>query len=136
MCHDCEDAGCPGDGECQAAGAYGGDDEAEAELTPIHRACLEQGYCVLTEGTTHPGIMVSRLLAALRTLAPGMEPAAIDAVSAALGPDALDDEQHPAWDTPAADAAILKLITLLNAHAPEGYALMPEGDWNRLAFVR
>ena len=27
MCHECEDAGCNGDRECLAAGAYGGEDE-------------------------------------------------------------------------------------------------------------
>lgn len=136
MCHGCDDAGCPGDRECQAADAYGGAEEAAPELTPIHRACLEQGFCVLTEGTTHPGIMVARLLAALLTLAPGIQPKALDAVSAALEPDALDDEQHPAWDRPTTEAAIAMLIKLLNAHAPAGFVLMPEGDWNRLAFVR
>lgn len=31
MCHACEKAGCDGDGECDAPGAYGGDLEEELE---------------------------------------------------------------------------------------------------------
>lgn len=44
MCHACVDAGCAGDGECSAPGAYGGElepDASEAVETPTFRADVE-----------------------------------------------------------------------------------------------
>jgi len=105
--------------------------------TPIHAACQRQGFCLLTADSTQPGVIVARLLGALITLAPGLHPESITAsVSAALVPAALADALHPAWETPAAQAALSVLVELLNAHAPAGFVVLPEAEWYRLGFFQ
>lgn len=101
----------------------------------IHAACARQGYCVLTDGTRHPGIVIGRLLSALRALAPlsALDDALV-VVTNAVSPDALDDDAHPDWDAPAAALALEALVAAVNRHAPPGYALLPEGDGLRLGF--
>ena len=42
MCHECEDAGCPGDRECQASGAYGGEDEEPERAESIRSRLVYQ----------------------------------------------------------------------------------------------
>jgi hypothetical protein len=101
----------------------------------IHTACVRQGYCVITEGSRHPGIVIGRLLSALRALAPlSAFDDALAVVSGAVSAEALDDDGHPDWDSPAADQALEDLVRAVNSYAPPGFALMPEGEWLRLGF--
>lgn len=105
--------------------------------TIIHAACERQGYCVLSEGTAHPGIIISRLLTALRRLAPTAEwTAQLAAISTAVSPAALEDTTHPDWDLPAGQRALDGLVQALNAAAPPGFVLCVEGDWTRVGFFR
>ena len=49
FCHACEEAGCDGEGECQAEGAYGGDEE-EPEDNPECPVCAGPGVPLGTLG--------------------------------------------------------------------------------------
>jgi hypothetical protein len=175
MCHECEDAGCSGDRECLASGAYGGEDElelcpdcltrwqvagqdglceqcwAEAALTGTLRAepppepltaallserCERYGFYVVSE-TAVPALILERLLAALRALAP--EPVALPSVDAwrdAVPASARGDEAHPYWAAPATTDALGALFAALGRYAPPGFGFTAEGSWCRLGFFR
>jgi hypothetical protein len=135
-CHECDDAGCPGyqgqpgmSQECQAPGAYGGDDSGCGGYdhgSRIAELCRTEGaypIAVLTDG---PAVIVVRLLDVLRELAPTAVAAVPVMSSDAL--DAMGDGSHPAWDGGAAEELLRALMAALNAHAPEGFLVMLDGE--------
>lgn len=124
FCHECDDAGCPGyqgqagmSQECQAPGAYGGDECGRIELL-----CQTEGAYPIASLADGPAVVVARLLEVLRELAP-----AVAALPAVPG-EALADAAHPAWDGGAADAALQAILVAANAHAPEGFLIQLDGE--------
>ena len=122
FCHACEDAGCNGDGECDAPGAYNGDG-CDGDGSRIAELCRDDGAYPIATLSDGPAAVLARLLDALRQLAP-------EAVAGLPGisPDALADDAHPAWNGGPAEAALHAIMATVNAHAPEGFALIIEGD--------
>jgi hypothetical protein len=99
----------------------------------INAACDSVGYCILTENTTDPAVVLKRLLTALRVLSPEAH-ADADAAALSIPSEALADEGHAWWSSAAADAVMHTIGLALNAHAPKGFALDARGDWLRLGF--
>ena len=136
FCHECEDAGCAGNRECQAAEAYGGAPETPApeRLTAalIRARCEHAGFFVIADTDALPALVISRMLEALRALAPEM-PAlpGLDAIPEA----AAGDEAHPWWDSAESATALAELSSELLRWAPPGFTLAVEGDWH-LGFFR
>jgi hypothetical protein len=133
-CHECDDAGCPGyqgqpgmSQECQAPSTYGideGDDDEPGSR--IGELCRTEGAYPIAALTDGPAVVVTRLLEVLRELAPA-EVAAVPVMSSdAL--DAMGDASHPAWDAGAAEELLRALMLALNAHAPEGFLVMLDGE--------
>lgn len=142
MCHDCDDAGCPGDRECQASGAYGGEEEApesEPPAAPVpthyHALVEHQGFALVSEGTFHPATLLARLLDALWLLDPGAHQVLAAAV-AAIPDDARQDERHGYWDGPAANRLMVDLMSALDAAAPPSTRFAAEDSFDRLGFFR
>jgi hypothetical protein len=135
MCHECEDSGCEGDAECLRPEVFG-DEECEDNactgcawceaVNPppcrIAELCLTEGSYPIARLSEDPADVLPRLLAVLHELAPA--PVSVPAIPAA----ALTDGRHPAWDGGIAEVALLAIIVALNAHAPEGFALIVEGE--------
>lgn len=145
FCHECEDAGCEGERECQAAEAYGGEPEeapavsAVVEVTGalIRARCEHAGFFVVSEGTQHPALIIERLLEALRALAAGpcrlpLCDAWIDATPEA----ARSDERHAYWDSDLTTEALTELMVALCEVAPPGFTFANEGPTHRLGFFR
>jgi hypothetical protein len=110
MCHQCDDAGCSGDRECQAAGAYGGEAE-ECE----DNACTGCSWCDAqpeAQPQPEPLLTIERLLAD----APAAR-AAVEALVALIPEAALADGTHAYWDTPAAAELMAGVITAIDAEA-------------------
>lgn len=148
MCHACQDAGCSGEGECSAPGAYGGDEpeptDAEAlqqvTLAPqdgthgtrIRAECAAKGFSIVSHGTYDPRLIIPRLLSALQALDTH---AALRVVRLVPIPvEALGDEQHPYWAGADAERMVAELTTALNRAAPPGCCFFAEGAWHNLGF--
>lgn len=99
MCHHCDDAGCSGDRECQAADAYGGEPE-EGDAQPEARPQPE------------PRGEIERLLAD----APAAR-ATVEALRATIPDAALTDSRHPYWDSPAAAEVLGAMIDAIDGAA-------------------
>lgn len=149
MCHHCEDAGCPGDRECQASGAYGGELEpepSEAVTVPpapstaeqIREACLQQGFYFVSVGTYQPGIMLPRMLAALEALAPHVHASYVgpSGIMARVPAAAMQDVDHHYWDGAEGERLIAELMVALDVAAPPGCTFSCEGAFNNLGFFR
>lgn len=146
FCHHCEDAGCPGDRECQATEAYGGEDEEPREgltsepLTAalIRARCAHAGFCLLSDGSVEPAVIIERLLVALIALDPDALDALIHPESALLAVpnEAAADSAHPFWDSAQAQAILEGLYAALNRAAPAGFIFACEGEALRLGFFR
>lgn len=138
MCHDCEDAGCEGERECLASGAYGGELE-EPEPTPaeaIRAACAHAGFFVITEGANHPATVLGRLGTVLAALDPAAHEQLAARATTTIPAEALSDELHAFWETHAADAILGAYVAALAAVAPEGCTFCSEGAWSRIGFFR
>lgn len=140
LCHACEDAGCAGDRECQAAGAYGGesDDTQAMPLTSelIRARCEHAGFCLVSEGTNVPVLVVERLLTALMALAPAVFDGLLATTALLdLAPEIAADAAHPFWETSEAAAILTEIIAALNRAAPAGFFFGAEGE-DRLGFYR
>lgn len=152
MCHACEDAGCSGDGECSAPGAYGGDEpeptepEALQQVTlvmaqnavtngaRIRTECEANGRCIISHGTFDPCLVIPRLLSALQALDTH---AALRVVRLITIPvEALSAEQHPFWAGADAERLVCELMTALNRAAPPGFEFFVEGAWHNMGFFR
>jgi len=108
-----------------------GNEEKPMPTNHILAACQSSCYCILTEGTNDPSIVLPRLLDALKVVSPECH-ANIPVHS--IPRDALADETHAWWCSPAADAVILSIVLGLQRHAPEGFIFRAERDWVRLGF--
>lgn len=117
LCLDCADAGCEGDGECERPDAYGCDEDPVCRIALL---CQTEGGYPIASLADAPAVVIPRLLAVLRELAPHVTVAPIPA-------DALAEHTHPAWSGGVAEAALGAIVAALNAHAPEGFALILEG---------
>lgn len=146
FCHHCEDAGCPGDRECQASGAYGGEAEEPAceglagePLTAalIRARCAHAGFCLVSDGAAEPAVIIERMLIALGALAPEALDAFIspEAALLAVPNEAAADLAHAFWDSAEARAIIDALIAALNRAAPAGFFFAGEAG-DRLGFFR
>jgi hypothetical protein len=155
MCHACADAGCTGDGECQAPGAYGGDEEPESQPDPepsealtvpptvttaeqIREACLQQGFFFVSTGTYQPGIVLPRLLAALEVLAPHVHAQYVGptGIMARVPAEAMQDLNHYYWDGAEGERLVAYLMMALDAAAPPGCMFSAEGAFHNLGFFR
>lgn len=99
----------------------------------IASACATDGYSILTEGTSDPGLVISRLLDALRRLSPEAHEL-VTATWVSIPADAMVQGTHPWWDLPAADAVLSALVQGLQEHAPDGFFFGAAGDWCRLGY--
>jgi len=144
FCHECEDAGCPGDRECLASEAYGGEAEDPEDLTPepltgalIRARCAHAGFCLLSDGKAEPAAIIERMLITLGALDPEALDAFIspDAALLAVPNEAAADHAHPYWDSAEAHAIITALIAALNRAAPAGFFFASEAG-DRLGFFR
>ncbi len=133
MCHECEDAGCELDAECQVEPEHVEGEclcsDADAYLCLVHEKaeriaelCRTEGAYPIAKLSDDPATVLPRLLEVLHELAPaGLTLAAI--------PDAaLVDGAHPAWNGGAAEQALQAIVVALNAHAPEGFAVILDGE--------
>ncbi len=119
-CHGCDDAGCPG-----YQGRPGMSQECQATDDPgcrIAELCQAQGSFPIAALSDGPAAVVLRLCGVLSELAG----AAV--ALPAIPPAALADDAHPAWNGGAAEAALLAILEALNAHAPEGFAIIIEAE--------
>jgi hypothetical protein len=130
MCHECEDAGCPGDRECLAAGAYGGEPEEcedndcagcswcdAAERSEAQVDAIADGICASIERwlpaqQPKPQGEIERLLAD----APAARPV-VEALRASIPDAALLDSRHPYWDSPAAAEVLGAMLDAIDAAA-------------------
>jgi hypothetical protein len=97
--------------------------EGAAPLAGLALLCQREGSYHVASLAAGPAAVLARLLDVLRQLAP-------EAVAGLPGisPDALADDAHPAWNGGPAEAALHAIMATVNAHAPEGFALIIEGD--------
>lgn len=115
-CDGCDDAGCIDyEGRCQAT---------EEPGCRIAELCQAQGSFPIATLADGPAAVVPRLLAVLGELVPAGATAALPAMPSA----ALEDDAHPAWNGGSAEAALLAILEALNAHAPEGFAIIIEAE--------
>jgi hypothetical protein len=146
MCHECEDAGCPGDRDCQASEAYGGEAEEPREglasepLTAalIRARCEHAGFCLVSDGSVEPAVIIERLLVTLGALDPEALDAFIhpEAALLAVPNEAAADPAHAFWDSAEAQALLEGLYAALNRAAPAGFIFACEGEALRLGFFR
>jgi hypothetical protein len=111
MCHECEAAGCTGDGECEAAGAYGGEPE-ECE----DNGCAGCPWCDAAERSAQPlepEPTIARLLAELDEADPQARPS-IEAMLAIIPAAARADGQHAFWSTSQASNLIAALVVAID----------------------
>jgi hypothetical protein len=110
---ECEDNACTGCAWCDAV---------NPPPCRIADLCRTEGAYPIARLSEDPADVLPRLLAVLAELAPA--PVSVPAIPAA----ALTDGRHPAWNGGIAEAALVAIMVALNAHAPEGFALIVEGD--------
>jgi hypothetical protein len=104
-------------------------------MTRIHEACDRAGFHVVTEGSDDPTVVLTRLLDALRILAPEIVLGAT-IFDLEVPPDALADEAHAWWSSEYSETILGSLFQLLTWNAPPGFVFTAEGNWNRLGFFR
>lgn len=140
LCHECDDAGCAPERECQAADAYGGESEALTEPPPasiIRSMCEQQGFYLVTEDSYNPGVILARVLAVLRVLDPAAHAIVTGPGSrvSRIPAEAHDDERHPHWDGDGS-ATVTEVFAALDAAAPAGCCFTADREWHRLGFFK
>ena len=141
LCHECDDAGCAPERECQAADAYGGEAEPITEREPSawHRAVEQQGFAIVSEGSNDPQVVLPRVLAALEIIAPAAHAFLTTSGRVSRIPaEALASGQHPFWSSEESDAALAEIFVALDERAPAGTFFGAEGEIAnlRLGFFR
>jgi len=138
LCHECEDTGCAPDRECQNADAYGGEaepvDASEALTVPppaetLREMCAQQGFLIVSEDVHVPRLVLARMLAVLQVLDADAHARVTGPEShlAKVPPGALEQDDHPHWDSGASDDALSEIMVALDKAAPAGFIFAAEG---------